>query len=155
MRGWYDIKAMAFDRDEDRQGLEDSATIVRSLIEQENQRGIDSDHIFLAGFSQGGAVALFTGLRFDQRLAGIIALSTYLADAANTAAETSPQNRAVPIFLAHGTDDAVIPLSLAERSRTILAKLDYSVSWRIYKMPHSVSGEEIKDIAEFIAEIVL
>ena len=92
MRGWYDIKGMAFDREEDRSGLEQSAEIVTSLIEQENQRGVATDHIILAGFSQGGAVVLFTGLRLEQKLAGIIALSTYLPVAESADAERSLVN---------------------------------------------------------------
>jgi phospholipase/carboxylesterase len=154
MRGWYDVRGMAFDRDQDRSGLEDSAAIVGSLIEQENRRGIDTSHIILAGFSQGGAVALFAGLRLEQKLAGIIALSTYLADAASTESERSQQNLDVPIFLAHGTDDPVIPLALAEQSRTILEQLNYTVHWHRYQMPHSVSAGEIQHIAEFMAGIV-
>ncbi len=154
MRGWYDVRGMAFDRDQDRSGLENSAAIVGSLIEQENRRGIDTSHIILAGFSQGGAVALFTGLRLRQKLAGIIALSAYLADAASTNAERSKDNENVPIFLAHGTDDPVIPLALAEQSREMLEQMEYSISWHSYQMPHSVSAEEIQDIAEFISGIV-
>ena len=106
MRGWYDIKGMAFDREEDRGGLEQSEQIVKGLIEQETNRGIDTDHIILAGFSQGGAVALFTGLRLDKPLAGIVALSTYLPVAETTEAERNAANQNTPIFMAPGTDIA-------------------------------------------------
>ena len=154
MRGWYDIKGMAFDREEDRSGLEDSTRIVGELIEQENRRGIATDHILIAGFSQGGAIALFAGLRLPQKLAGIIALSTYLPDAQSTASESSEENRDTPIFMAHGSADPVIPLTLAEHSRGLLGQMSYAVEWKTYPMQHSVSAEEISDIAQFIRSIV-
>ena len=154
MRGWYDIKGMAFDREEDRSGLEQSAEIVTSLIEQENQRGVATDHIILAGFSQGGAVVLFTGLRLEQKLAGIIALSTYLPVAESADAERSLVNQDTPIFMAHGTEDPVIPIMLAHRSQSMLVQMKYSVDWHTYTMPHGVSPVEIQDIARFMRGIV-
>lgn len=154
MRGWYDIKGMAFDREEDRQGLEHSAAIVWDLIAQENQRGVATDHIVLAGFSQGGAVALFTGLRLDQPAAAIIALSTYLPVASSAKDEYSSANQDTPIFMAHGTEDPVIPLVLAQHSRGLLGQMHYEVEWHTYNMPHAVSSEEIQDIARFMRRIV-
>jgi len=154
MRGWYDIKGMAFDREEDREGLEDSASIVRQLIELENKAGIATEKIVLAGFSQGGAIALFAGLRLPERLAGILALSTYLPDADSMEEERSAASIDVPIFMAHGIADPVIPVALAEHSHGILEKMGYHVEWQTYPMPHSVSAEEIGDIARFLRTIV-
>ncbi len=154
MRGWYDIIELPVDaegpRREDRDGLEQSAQIVYSLIEQENRRGISTDRIFLAGFSQGGVVALFAGLRFKTRLAGIIALSAYLADERTTAAEKATQNQATPIFMGHGTEDPLIPLSIGKASHEILLTLGYDVEWHSYDMPHSVHPQEIDDISNFL-----
>ncbi len=154
MRGWYDIVHLPIDaqrrRCEDRKGLEQSAQIVNSLIAQENQRGIATDRIFLAGFSQGGAVALFAGLRLQSRLAGIIALSAYLADAATTGAEKSGQNQTTAIFMGHGTQDPLIPLSIGQDSRDRLTALGYNVEWHSYAMPHSVHPQEIDHIGRFL-----
>jgi len=154
MRGWYDIKGMAFDREEDRGGLEQSSEIVKNLIEQENQRGVATDRIILAGFSQGGAVVLFTGLRLKQKLAGIIALSTYLPVAESTDAERLSVNQDTPIFMAHGTEDTVIPLVLAQHSHGMLVQMKYNIDWRTYAMPHAVSPQEIQDIVRFMHGIV-
>lgn len=154
MRGWYDVKGMAFDREEDREGIEQSTAIINRLIKYENQRGVETDHIILAGFSQGGAVALFCGLRYPQPLGAIIALSTYLPDAASFDRERSDANQAVPIFMAHGTQDPVIPITLAERSQQILVQMKYQVEWHTYPMPHSVNAEELQDIAGFIHQTI-
>lgn len=155
MRGWYDIRGMAFDRQEDRDGLDDSRDHVHRLIARENARGIPAGRIILAGFSQGGAVALFTGLRYPERLAGLIALSTYLPAADSTLAERSGANAVVPVFMAHGTDDPVIPLALAEHSRGLLGQMGYPVEWHTYTMPHSVHPEEILHIRTFMQDVVL
>ncbi len=154
MRGWYDIKGMNFNRQEDRPGLEDSMQIVQSLIEQENARGIPAERIFLAGFSQGGAISLFTGLRFKERLAGIIALSTYLPDAESSASERHAANQNIPIFMAHGSRDPVIPIALAEHSRELLRQMGYAVQWKSYPMEHSVNADEIQHIAQFLQDII-
>ncbi len=150
MRGWYDIREMAINRQEDRAGLEESQQIVESLIAIENQRGIPSERIFLAGFSQGGAVSLFTGLRHAEKLAGIIALSTYLPDAGSTEAERHPANHTRPILMAHGIGDPIIPLIMAEDSRDTLNSMGYQTEWLSYPMEHSVCMEEIRDIAGFL-----
>jgi phospholipase/carboxylesterase len=154
MRGWYDIVDMPLDdfasRTEDRKGYEDSAKIVQQLIEQENQRGVATQNIFLAGFSQGGVVALFQGLRHSEKLAGIIALSTYLPAADSTEEERDDSNLDVPIFYGHGTQDPIIPVSMAEKSREKLEQLGYVVEWHTYDMPHSVHPLEIRQIGSFI-----
>ena len=156
MRGWYDIHDMPIDADKaeraDRPGLEHACRIVRDLIEQENQRGIATNHIFLAGFSQGGALALFAGLRYWQPLAGIIALSAYLPDPDSIEAERSGQNLDTPVFMAHGNHDPVIPVAAGRHSYQMLAEAGYSVGWHTYDMPHSVHPDEIRDIARFIRQ---
>jgi phospholipase/carboxylesterase len=154
MRGWYDIIDLPVDagqpRQEDREGLAQSAQIVYSLIDQENQRGIPTSRIFLAGFSQGGVIALFAGLRLNSRLAGIIALSAYLAEAETTKAEKSIENQSTPIFMGHGTQDPLIPVSIGYSSHDILTGLGYDVEWHTYEMPHSVHPREIDDISNFL-----
>ena len=150
MRGWYDIRGVDFARDEDADGLAESAAIVRGLIAREVARGVAAERIFLAGFSQGGAVVLYAGLRFESRLAGIIALSTYLPLADSLHAEQSDANRDMPIFYAHGRDDPLIPISLAQQSQRQLAREGYAVTTREYGIAHGVSAEEIDDVAEFL-----
>ena len=159
MRGWYDIIDLPVDagqpRQEDRDGLEQSEQIVHSLIEQENQRGIPTNKIFLAGFSQGGVIALFAGLRLKSRLAGIIALSSYLAAADTTEAEKSAENQPTPIFMGHGTQDPLIPVSIGYTSHDILTGLGYDVEWHTYDMPHSVNAQEIADVSGFLNRILI
>ena len=159
MRGWYDIVDLPVDpqqtQREDRAGLEESSAIVHELIAQENRRGIPTGNIFLAGFSQGGAVALFAGLRLEQKIAGIIALSTYLPHAGALEAERSEVNRETAVFYGHGTQDPLIPLEAAEESRDLLEKFGYSVEWHTYEMPHSVHPAEIRQIGEFINGLLI
>jgi phospholipase/carboxylesterase len=154
MRAWYDI--LGFDRDvgEDEDGIRESAASVRALVEREKQRGIAADRIVLAGFSQGGALALHTGLRERERLAGVIALSTYLPLASKLPAEAHPANAATPVFMAHGTWDNVLPLALGERSRDFLRSHGYDVAWHTYPMPHSVSPEEIAQLREWLLRVL-
>ena len=154
MRAWYDITGAELDRRPDEEGVRESAGIARALVDEQTTRGIDSKRIVLAGFSQGGAVALFGGLRFPFRLAGILALSTYLPSARSLAAEAHPANRDVPIFLAHGSQDPVIALALSERSRAAMAELGYTVEVHTYPMPHSVCPEEIRDIANWLQRVL-
>ena len=153
MRAWYDI--LGFDRQakEDAAGIRASAAAVTELIERELARGIASNRIVLAGFSQGGAIALQTALREPRPLAGVLALSTYLPLAATLAAERSEANAGIPIFMAHGTADTVLPLSLAESSRRSLEGLGYAVDWHAYSMPHSVCVEEIGAIGAWLAAL--
>lgn len=150
MRGWYDIADMDFERNQDRAGIEQSAAALRALIAREERRGIAADHIFIAGFSQGGAVALHTAARFEQKLAGVIALSAYLPHADSLAAERADAGCRAPIFMAHGARDPLIPVALARRSRQHLIRAGYSVEWREYPIEHSVSPQEIDDIAGFL-----
>ena len=150
MRAWYDIRALAGVRREDEAGVRQSARQIESLIARERLRGIPAERLVLAGFSQGGAMALHTGLRHAERLAGVMALSCYLPLASTLEAEAAPANRAVPIFWAHGVHDPMIPLALAEQSREQLAALGYPIEWHQYAMPHSVSAEEIAEIARWL-----
>jgi phospholipase/carboxylesterase len=158
MRGWYDVTDVPIDPGQqghqDRDGLEASAAIVRALVDQENRRGIATDRIFLAGFSQGGAIVLFAGLRMEQPLAGIIALSTYLPVRDTFEQEKSAQNQDTPIFFGHGTGDEIIPLAVASRSREFLEGLGYSIEWHTYDMPHSVHPLEIRDISNFLVPLL-
>ena len=154
MRAWYDIRALAGVRREDEAGVRQSARQIESLIARERQRGIPAERLVLACFSQGGAMALHTGLRHAERLAGVMALSCYLPLASTLEAEAAPANRAVPIFWAHGVHDPMIPLALAEQSREQLAALGYPIEWHQYAMPHSVSAEEIAEIARWLGRVL-
>jgi phospholipase/carboxylesterase len=154
MRAWYDIRPDAGARREDEQGLRQSQRQVEALIAREKARGLPAARIVLAGFSQGGAVALQTGLRHPERLAGIMALSCYLPLAELVAAEASAANRDVPIFLAHGTHDPLIPLTRARGAFESLTGLGCPVEWHEYPMPHSVCDAEIRDIGAWLARIL-
>jgi phospholipase/carboxylesterase len=154
MRAWYDIAMNDISRLPDEGGIRESQAAVERLIARERDRGIDSSRIVLAGFSQGGAIALQTGLRHANRLGGIVALSTYLPLEDSLDAEASSANRATPIFMAHGTDDPVVPVQLAEISRALLQKRGYEVEWHTWPMPHSVCGEEIEAVSAFLGRIL-
>jgi phospholipase/carboxylesterase len=154
MRAWYDIRPEAGARREDEIGIRESQNHVEALIAREKARGVSPGRLVLAGFSQGGAMALQTGLRHPERLAGIMALSCYLPLADHVASETSPANRDVPIFMAHGTGDPLIPLARARRGYEILDGLGYRVEWHEYPMPHSVCDNEIRDIGGWLARIL-
>jgi phospholipase/carboxylesterase len=153
MRAWYDI--LGFDRraKEDAPGIHASAAAVTELIDREIERGLSSDRIVLAGFSQGGAIALHTALRSPTPLAGVLALSTYLPLAATLAGERSAANAAIPLFMAHGTDDPVLPFGLAETSRRALEALGYEVDWHAYRMAHSVCMEEVRAIGAWLTAL--
>lgn len=150
MRAWYDILALGGRAAEDEAGLRASLALVEQLIGREVERGIAASRIVLAGFSQGCAMTLLTGLRHRQRLAALVGLSGYLPLAATTAAERSPANAATPIFLAHGRDDPVIALPRAVASRDALLGLGYAVDWHEYPIDHSVCIEEIRDLQAFL-----
>ncbi len=150
MRAWYDVYALEGERREDEKGVRASQARLEALIAREKARGIPAAKLVLAGFSQGGAIALQTGLRHPERLAGIMALSTFLPLPATLAAEAHPANREVPIFMAHGTHDPLIPLARAARSRDRLAEAGYRVEWHEYPMPHAVCDDEISDIAAWL-----
>ncbi len=157
MRAWYDVSFGDLEgrsRQADEQGVRASQAAIGRLIAREIARGIPARKIVVAGFSQGGAVALQTGLRYPERLAGVMALSTYLPLAASLQAEASAQNKGAPIFFAHGTNDAVIPLEMATRSRDALQEAGYDVIWREYAMQHSVCAEEIADIGTWLQRVL-
>ncbi len=154
MRAWYDIVGTDLTRREDQAGLQRSRLAIDALVEREMRRGIDSSRIVLAGFSQGCAVTLLTGLRQPHRLAGLIGLSGYLPQADRTAAERHPASFGVPIFLAHGQFDDVVLPSRGEAARDQLLALDCDVSWHTYPMPHSVCDEEIHDIGQFLGRVL-
>ena len=152
MPAWYDIPAADFSRGQDSEGISASEQQLRDLIAREVAQGIPPERILLAGFSQGGAIALHTGLRYPQPLAGILALSTYLPLAARLEAEMSAASLAIPIMMAHGTRDPVVPLQLAEQSRDRLRQAGYQVDWHTYAMPHSVSPEELLDVRRWLLQ---
>lgn len=152
MRAWYDILSMEIAQRQDEAGIRHSAAQVGALIDEELASGIDSRRIVLAGFSQGGAIALHTALRFARPLAGVMALSTYLPLDGSLEPERSEANRQLNIFQAHGDQDPVVPLSLGIQTRRILRDLDYPVQWHEYAMEHSVCLEEIVDIGHWLRE---
>lgn len=154
MPAWYDIKNADLARQEDPAGIYASARAIEALVAHEVARGIAPEHIVLAGFSQGCAMALHTGLRHNARLAGIMALSGYLPLADTLATERHPANFKIPIFMAHGTTDGVIPLARAEASRQVLLAQDYAVQWHTYAMPHSVHPQEVADISAFLQSVL-
>lgn len=152
MRAWYDVLGLDLGSRQDEQGIRESAGHVRQIIEHENERGIPSENIVLAGFSQGGATALHTALRFPERFAGIIALSTYLPLTDRFDAEAHPANRETPIFMGHGTMDPLVPLALGQGTHAFLVERDYRVSWNTYPIPHAVSPQEIMDLGNWLRE---
>ena len=152
MRAWYDLTGTEFARGEDATGVMRSAQLVEQLIAREIERGIPSTRIFLAGFSQGGAIALHTGVRYPQPLAGILALSTYLPLADRLTTEAQEANRTVPIFMAHGLYDPVVPFALGDHSFQILQENGYNIEWHSYPMPHSVNPDEIRDIGAWLRQ---
>ncbi len=153
MRAWYDVLELG-GRREDEAGVRASHVLVEALIAREKSRGIAAARIVLAGFSQGGVMALQTGLRHPERLAGIMALSCYVPLARTLAAEASQTNRDAPIFMAHGLYDDLIPIAAARRSRDLLLQLGYRVQWHEYPMSHSVSAEEIADISDWLRGVI-
>jgi phospholipase/carboxylesterase len=154
MRAWYDIAGIDRHSAQDERGIRASDAIVRALVGRENERGVAAERIVLAGFSQGGAMALYSGTRYPERLAGIMALSCYLLLAPKFDAERTLANHTTPIFLAHGTQDDVVHPMLGEETRQLLEATNYSVEWHTYPMPHSVSPEEVADIAEWLRRVL-
>jgi len=154
MRAWYDIAAADLTNRADLAGVRESQGQLQALIERENARGMPSERIVLAGFSQGGAIALYTGLRHGERLAGIMALSTYLIAPDKLAVEASAANRSVPIFMAHGTADPVVHFQWGEASRRMLETAGYAVEWHSYRMEHSVCLEEVRAIGAWLTKIL-
>lgn len=154
MRAWYDVLGADLVQREDESGLRASMLEVQALIRQERERGIAANRIVLGGFSQGCAMTLLTGLRHDERLAGLVGLSGYLPLAATTAAERHAANADVPIFLAHGRHDPVISLQRATESRDALVRLGHDVEWHEYPMQHSVCLEEIADLNRWLLRVL-
>ena len=153
MRAWYDVYGPDLTEKFDEVGIRTSERQVRALIEREIQAGIVARRIVVMGFSQGGAMALHTGLRYPQRLGGILALSTYLLMPDKVREEAHPANADVPIMMTHGTQDDVIPLERGEAARAKLEELGYPVQWRIYPMPHTLCVPEIEDMADWLRNV--
>jgi phospholipase/carboxylesterase len=153
MPAWYDIAEPGLSRHQDANGIRRSQHAIQQIVEHEIARGMPSKKIVLAGFSQGGAIALQTGLRFPQPLAGILALSTYLPLSDTVPDEVSSANRGLPILMAHGSADPIVPIDLGRTSRDLLAQLGYKVEWREYAMMHTIIQEEIVDIATWLARV--
>ncbi|SEF24601.1 dienelactone hydrolase family protein [Variovorax sp. NFACC27] len=154
MPAWYDIVVPDLEAEEDEAGLRRSQATVEAVIAGEKARGIAADRIVVAGFSQGCAMALMTGLRHTERLAGIVGLSGYLPIAATTAAERHAANHETPVFLAHGRQDPVVPYAAAVRTREALGTLGYAVEWHEYTMAHSVCMEEVADLNRFLLRVL-
>lgn len=150
MRAWYDIRGIALADKQDEAGIRVSMAQLDELIAREGERGIPAERVLVAGFSQGGAIALAGGVRHAAALAGIVALSTYLPLDAKTAAERSAANAGVPIFMGHGSFDPVVPQALGVASRDALVALGYAVAWHSYPMMHQVCAEEIADLRGWI-----
>jgi phospholipase/carboxylesterase len=154
MRAWYDIIALDRRTAEDETGIRASQALVTEFIRRESARGISTEHIVLAGFSQGGAMALYSGTRYPERLAGIIGLSCYQVLAERFAAERQPANQATPIFLAHGMQDPVVAPVLGEAACRQLRGAGYAVEWHAYSMPHSVCPQEVADLAAWLRRVL-
>ncbi len=153
MRGWYDILSMELDRREDQSGVQESVDYIHALIESEMQY-VGAGNILLAGFSQGGAIALHAGLSCTHSLAGVVALSTYVPLAEKYPQHIHTKNAKTPIFMGHGTQDPVVPLNKGQQSCELLRAAGCDVHWKHYPMPHSVSPQEIQDIASFVRNIL-
>lgn len=154
MRAWYDILEQDLVRREDEAGLRASQLQIEALIEAEKARGISADRIVLAGFSQGCAMTLQTGLRYPEKLAGLMCLSGYLPLRETVPAERSAANQQTPIFMAHGRMDPVVVIERAEKSRDILRDLGYQIEWTEYPMQHSVCAEEVDAIGKWLTQVL-
>lgn len=154
MRSWYDIVATDLTRREDEGGLRASQLQVEALIAREKARGIPASRIILAGFSQGCAMTLQTGLRHSEKLAGMLCLSGYLPLSSVAGAERSEASLGTPIFMAHGVQDPVVPFARAEESRKVVEALGYQVEWHAYPMQHTLCLEEVQDISAWIRKVV-
>lgn len=157
MRAWYDITMddlAGNSRKADERGVRESQTAIEALVAREATRGISNENVVLAGFSQGGAIALQTGLRHRDPLAGVMALSTYLPLAESFAQEAAPANAKTPVFMAHGTHDPVVPYAMGTRSRDFLQQAGYGVEWHEYPMQHSVCLEEVEEIGAWLRRVL-
>lgn len=155
MRSWYDIFSLDRDGPQDETGIRESSELLKALIEREHERGQPYERILLAGFSQGGAIALHTALRFPHRLAGLMALSTYLPLQPSLVDEIAdyPDAKALPVFIAHGSHDPMLPVTLGRQSRDTIVRHGYDVEWHEYPMQHAVCAEEIADISNWLLRV--
>lgn len=154
MRAWYDLVSMDRVGPEDEAGIRASGADIEALILREHERGIAADRIVLAGFSMGGAMALFTALCYREKLAGVVALSTYVPIADVVAAEASATNHGIPVFMAHGQVDDVVPFNFARSSRKRLHEMGYDVEWHEYPIAHSVIPEELQHVKAFLQRVI-
>lgn len=152
MRAWYDIVEISASRGQDEAGIRHSAEQVRALIDREIERGVPASKIILAGFSQGGAMALHVGLRYEQKLAGIMALSAYLLFPERLMQDHSEANADTPVFIGHGTMDATVPFALGQATVKTLESGQWPVEWHSYPIPHSVSPPEIADVGVWLKQ---
>ena len=150
MRAWYDIKSLSTDDRADEEGVRESMREVDALIARERDRGVPAERLLLVGFSQGGAMALASGLRREAPVAGIAALSAYLPLGSKTASELTAGGKATPVFMAHGTQDPVVAPAWGSRSRDAMKELGVQVEWRTYPMPHSVHPQEVRDLGDWM-----
>jgi len=155
MRAWYDIPSLSNMKKQDEAGIRDSERIVHDYLDTQIKSGIAPDKIVLAGFSQGGAIALHTGTRYPKSLAGLMALSTYLPLVEKFAAEAKSERHDTPILMCHGSHDPMLPMALGQNSREILEQHGFSVSWHEYPMAHQVCEEEIELIGRWLTERLL
>jgi phospholipase/carboxylesterase len=154
MRAWYDIAAIDPEAPEDEEGIRESAEAIGALVRTERERGIPAGRIVLAGFSQGGAMAIFAALRWPERLAGLIAMSCYLPLPARFPSEAHPANSDLPVFMAHGTMDPVVPFSFGEAARDQLLAAGHDVAWHDYQMQHGVCEQEIQDLRQWLLGVL-
>ncbi len=154
MRAWYDILGLDRAAREDETGIRAAQAQIAALIQRENARGVPSERIVLAGFSQGGAITLQTGLRYPEKLAGLMILSSYLTLRDSLATEAVQANRTTPIFMAHGEFDYMLPMQLGSFSRDLLLQNGYTVDWHAYPMEHQVCAEEIRDVATWLKTVL-
>jgi phospholipase/carboxylesterase len=154
MRAWYDIRGTGLREDEDEKGIRESAEQIRALVVRENDRGVPAARIVLAGFSQGGAMALHVGLRHPEPLAGVLALSCYLVSEATLEREIAAANRGLLIFQAHGTEDPLVPLEAGSMARDRLVDMGYEVEWRTYPVGHAVHPQEIQDAGAWLRRVL-
>jgi len=150
MRAWYDILGINIDRDQDEAGIEESISQATALVRREQERGIEPGRILVAGFSQGGAIAIQCALRYPEKLAGLIALSTYMLQVHRLESERHQANQGMPVFMGHGTADPIVPLQLGSQAAESLRQLAYPVEWQQYPMQHAVCPEEIEHIAAWM-----
>jgi len=155
MRAWYDIRMLNLSLLEDENSIRESSDILNSYIDDEINAGVTADKILIAGFSQGGAIALFAGLRYPQKLAGLLALSTYLPLPDQLKVETTNANSEIPLMMMHGTFDPIVPVFQGHRSRDLLQQAGYSIEWREYPMQHAVCSQEINDISYWLQQRLL